>query len=67
MTVPPGPTIGGRGSAASDSAVHIDELGVLRRGGYTGARLLELAPRDGFRRERWEDELALGHRVLSSG
>src|SRR5438445_398373 len=41
-------------------------LGVLRRGGYTGARLLELAPRDGFRRERWEDELALGHRVLSS-
>jgi DNA-binding winged helix-turn-helix (wHTH) protein len=34
MTVPPGELIGGRGSgAASDSAVHIDELGVLRRGG----------------------------------
>jgi sugar phosphate isomerase/epimerase len=40
-------------------------LDALRQGGYTGAFLLELRPRRGWHAERWADELALGHRVLS--
>jgi sugar phosphate isomerase/epimerase len=40
-------------------------LSELLQGGYAGTCLLELAPRDGRRRERWAHELALGHAILS--
>ena len=40
-------------------------LTVLDQGGYTGARLLELAPRRSGGLAEWERDLALGHRLLS--
>lgn len=40
-------------------------LTLLEEGGYTGARLLELQPRPGWRPEHWQRELAKGWRVLS--
>jgi sugar phosphate isomerase/epimerase len=40
-------------------------LETLRQGGYTGARLLELAPRGGCGAGQWERELAIGRRMLS--
>jgi sugar phosphate isomerase/epimerase len=40
-------------------------LDLLRQGGYTGARLLELRPRRGWQPEQWQKDLALGCKILS--